>query len=33
MTSKGVVQIQVVHSNRTALDGMITELLDERLIA
>jgi periplasmic divalent cation tolerance protein len=33
MTSKRVVQIQVVHSDRDALDGMITELVGERLIA
>ena len=33
MTSKGVVQIQVVHSDRGALDSMITELVEGRLIA
>ncbi len=33
MTDTCVVQIQVVHSNRDALDGMITELVEERLIA
>jgi periplasmic divalent cation tolerance protein len=33
MTSPRVMQIQVVHSDRDALDGMIRELLDEELIA
>jgi periplasmic divalent cation tolerance protein len=33
MTSPYVVQIQVVHSDREALDGMIGELVEQRLIA
>jgi periplasmic divalent cation tolerance protein len=33
MTDPRVVQIQVVHSDRDALDGMIRELVDEGLIA
>jgi periplasmic divalent cation tolerance protein len=33
MTSKRVMQIQVVHSDRDALDGIITDLVEERLIA
>ncbi len=33
MTSKCVMQIQVAHSDRDALDGMITDLVDQRLIA
>jgi uncharacterized protein involved in tolerance to divalent cations len=33
MTDLRVVQIQVVHSDRDALDGMIRELVDEGLIA
>jgi uncharacterized protein involved in tolerance to divalent cations len=31
MTSKRVMQIQVVHSDRDALDSMITDLVSERL--
>jgi hypothetical protein len=33
MTSKRVMQIQVVHSDRDALEGIITDLVEERLIA
>ncbi len=33
MMSKRVMQIQVVHSDRDALDSMITNLVGERLIA
>ncbi len=33
MTSIRVIQIQVVHSDRDALESMITELVGERLIA
>jgi periplasmic divalent cation tolerance protein len=33
MTSKRVMQIQVVHSDRDVLDGIITDLVDQRLIA
>jgi periplasmic divalent cation tolerance protein len=33
MTGMRVMQIQVVHSDRDALDGMIEELVEEGLIA
>jgi len=33
MTSIRVIQIQVVHSDRDALGSLITELVEERLIA
>jgi periplasmic divalent cation tolerance protein len=33
MTSIRVIQIQVVHSDRDVLDSLITELVEERLIA
>jgi periplasmic divalent cation tolerance protein len=33
MTSEKIVQVQVVHDDRAALDGIIDNLIDERLIA